>query len=82
MRLLCISADVTPAITAYELRHTAISLQADAGASSWEIADWAGTSEAMISRIYRHRLRRVSVLRPAHRSGHLWGRPYTIRSEE
>ncbi len=26
---------------------------------------WAGTSEAMISRIYRHRLRRVAGLTPA-----------------
>ena len=64
MRLLCARAEIQPPVSPYELRHTAISLQADAGASSWEIADWAGTSEAMISRVYRHRLRRVSVLRP------------------
>ena len=64
LRLLCAKLDIKPAITPYELRHTAISLQADAGRSSWEIADWAGTSEAMISRIYRHRIRRVSGVLP------------------
>lgn len=58
------SAGIDPHVTPYGLRHTAISHQADAGATSWEIADWAGTSEAMISSRYRHRLRRVSKLRP------------------
>ena len=56
-----------PAVTPYELRHTAITHQADAGWSSFEIADWAGTSEQMISDRYRHRLRRVSRLRPGRR---------------
>lgn len=60
---LCGLAEV-PRITPYELRHTAITHQADAGWSSFEIADWAGTSEQMISTRYRHRLRRVSRLRP------------------
>lgn len=55
---------IEPPITPYELRHTAISRQADAGRSAWEIADWAETSEAMISRTYRHRLRRVANLTP------------------
>ncbi|MFV0522985.1 MAG: tyrosine-type recombinase/integrase [Acidimicrobiales bacterium] len=64
MRRLCSEADIEPHATPYELRHTAISLQADAGRTSWEIADWAGTSEAMISSRYRHRLRRVSKMRP------------------
>ncbi len=63
LRLLCRKVGVDPPIAPYELRHTAISRQADVGASAWEIADWAGTSEAMISRVYRHRLRRVSALR-------------------
>lgn len=31
MRLVCAKAKVEPAVTAYEVRHTAISLQADAG---------------------------------------------------
>lgn len=44
MRLLCAKVGIDPPITPYELRHTAISMQADAGRSSWEIADWAGTS--------------------------------------
>jgi hypothetical protein len=39
-----------------------ISLQADAGHSGFEIADWAGASEEMISRVCRHRLRRVAEL--------------------
>jgi integrase len=65
LRLLCAKLSIEPPVTPYELRHTAISLQADAGRSSWEIADWAGTSEAMVSRTYRHRLRRLSTLVPA-----------------
>ena len=65
MRSLCEAAEIAPHVTPYELRHTAISHQADAGRTSWEIADWAGTSETMISSRYRHRLRRVSNLRPA-----------------
>ena len=62
LRLLCRRASIDPAVTPYELRHTAISMQADAGRSSWELADWAGTSEAMINRVYRHRLQRVSAI--------------------
>ena len=53
LRLLCPKVGIEPAITPYELRHTAISLQADAGRSSWEIADWAGTSEAMVGGTYQ-----------------------------
>lgn len=64
IRLLCKRLEIDPPIRPYELRHTAISMQADAGRSAWEISDWAGTSEAMISRTYRHRLRRVSSLIP------------------
>ena len=60
LRGLCDRCQIDPPITPYELRHTAITMQADAGHSSWEIADWAGTSEAMISEVYRHRLRQVS----------------------
>lgn len=62
LRGLCERCQIEPPITPYELRHTAITMQADAGHSSWEIADWAGTSEAMISEVYRQRLRRVSAL--------------------
>ena len=60
---LCAAAEV-PRITPYELRHTAITHQADAGWSSFEIADWRVRPEQMISTRYRHRLRRVSHLRP------------------
>ncbi len=65
LRGLCVRCDINPPIGPYELRHTAVTMQADAGNSSWEIADWAGTSEAMISEVYRHRLQRLSALRPA-----------------
>lgn len=65
LRALCDRCEIDPPITPYELRHTAITMQADAGHSSWEIADWAGTSEAMIGEVYRHRLRRVSGLLPS-----------------
>jgi len=64
LRIYCSKTGIEPVISPYELRHTAISMQADSGYSSWEIADWAGTSEAMITEVYRHRLRRVSSLRP------------------
>jgi integrase len=60
---LCVRAGIEP-IRPYELRHTAISHQADRGRSSWEIADWAGTSERMISDVYRHQLNQVSALTP------------------
>jgi integrase len=52
-------------VVPYELRHTAITFQIDAGHDGWEVADWAGTSERMIEQVYRHRLRRVSKLQPA-----------------
>jgi len=64
VRQLCAAVSIDPPVDPYELRHTAISLQAEAGRSSFEIADWAGTSEEMISRVYRHRLKRVAELRP------------------
>ncbi len=64
MRLLSERLGFHPAITPYELRHTAISLQADNGANAWEIADWAGTSQMMVDRVYRHRLRRIAGLLP------------------
>jgi len=67
LRGLCDRCEIDPPISPYELRHTAITMQADAGHSSWEIADWAGTSEAMISEVYRHRLRRIASLGPADR---------------
>lgn len=60
---LCREVSIEP-ITPYELRHTAISHQADRGRSSWQIADWAGTSERMISTVYRHQLTEVSDLTP------------------
>ncbi|MEM7341991.1 MAG: tyrosine-type recombinase/integrase [Actinomycetota bacterium] len=60
---LCERAGIEP-IRPYELRHTAFSHQADRGRSSWEIADWAGTCERMISDVYRHQLAQVSVLMP------------------
>jgi integrase len=49
-------------MSAYELRHTAISLQAEAGHNAWQIADWAGTSERMITEVYRHQLGNIAPL--------------------
>lgn len=60
-------ADIDP-IVPYELRHTAITLQLDAGHDVRRVADWAGTSERMIEEIYRHRLTRVAELGPVRSS--------------
>lgn len=65
LRGLCKRVGIDPPIVPYELRHTAISHQADLGRSSWQIADWCGSSERLISDIYRHRLSDVSDLMPA-----------------
>ncbi|MEM7324541.1 MAG: tyrosine-type recombinase/integrase [Actinomycetota bacterium] len=61
---LCNRIGITPSVSPYELRHTAISFQADAGHSAWAIADWAGTSERMIADVYRHKLVGTSLLSP------------------
>ncbi len=49
-------------IVPYELRHTAITFQVEAGHEAWEVADWAGTSARMVEDIYRHRLQSVACL--------------------
>ncbi len=49
----------------YELRHSAITFQIEAGHQTWEVSDWAGTSARMIEDIYRHRVASVSRLGPA-----------------
>ena len=51
-------------LTPYELRHTAITHQIEAGHPASVVADWAGTSERMIYQHYRHQLREVVDLRP------------------
>ncbi|MGH1491806.1 MAG: tyrosine-type recombinase/integrase [Acidimicrobiales bacterium] len=51
-------------LTPYELRHTAITHQVEAGHSASTVADWAGTSERMIYQHYRHQLREVVELQP------------------
>lgn len=51
-------------IVPYELRHTAITFQVEAGNEAWQVADWAGTSVRMVEDIYRHRLHEVARLRP------------------
>ena len=56
-------------IVPYELRHTAITFQIDAGHDTWQVADWAGTSERMIEMVYRHRLSRVTQLGPVDLTG-------------
>ena len=54
-------------IVPYELRHTAITFQVDAGHEKWRVADWAGTSERMIEEVYRHKLGRIAELGPVAR---------------
>ncbi|MCP4964756.1 MAG: hypothetical protein GY926_05930 [bacterium] len=39
LHLLCRRVSIAPPITPYELRHTAISMQANAGRSSWELSN-------------------------------------------
>lgn len=56
-------------IVPYELRHTAITFQIDAGHDTWQVADWAGTSERMIEMVYRHRLTRITHLGPIELTG-------------
>lgn len=51
-------------LTPYELRHTAITHQIEAGHSVSLVADWAGTSERMIYRHYRHQLHELVQLSP------------------
>ena len=65
LQALCEQVGVSPAASPYELRHTAITFQAEAGHSAWAIADWAGTSERMIADVYRHKLMETSPLGPA-----------------
>jgi hypothetical protein len=64
MTRLSRKARLTPPIVPYELRHTAITFQVEAGHENWRIADWAGTSERMIEEVYRHKLNRVTELAP------------------
>lgn len=58
LAIACQRAEIAE-ITPYELRHTAITHQIDAGRTAGQIADWAGTSEVMIYAHYRHRLREI-----------------------
>jgi site-specific recombinase XerC len=62
---LSVDLEIAPAAAAYELRHTAITRQCEAGYTTREIADWAGTSERMIIEVYRHKLGGASPLGPA-----------------
>ena len=57
---------IDPPIIPYDLRHSAVTLQArpETGYSDWELADWAGTSERMINEVYRHRTERVVSVQP------------------
>lgn len=64
LKSACKQAGSDPAISPYELRHTAITIQANAGHNAWQIADWAGTSERMICDVYRHQLTEVAELLP------------------
>jgi integrase len=57
-------AGISPSISAYDLRHSAITLQVERGHPAHKIADWAGTSERMIADVYRHKLQAISDLGP------------------
>ena len=59
----CIDAGIDRCVP-YELRHTAITFQIDAGHETWQVSDWAGTSGRMIEDVYRHRLQAVAEIRP------------------
>ncbi len=65
VQVLCGLAGVLPAVSPYELWHTAITFQAEAGHSAWAIADWVGMSERMIADVYRPKLMAASPLGPA-----------------
>ncbi len=58
----CGRAMIDPPIGAYDLRHSAITLQVERGHPVHRIADWAGTSERMIADVYRHKLDVVTDL--------------------
>ncbi len=92
MRTLCRQVDI-PAITPYELRHTAITYQIKAGWTANQVAEWAGTSVRMIYKHYRHKLAEISEasttelrvamaisLAIAGSSGHSANRPQSARN--
>ena len=54
-----------PAISGYDLRHTAITFQVEKCYPVHQIADWAGTSERIIIDVYRHKMTDVIDLGPS-----------------
>jgi len=60
--MACDRAGVSPRISGYDLRHTAITLQVENGHPAYRIGKWAGTSERMIADVYRHKLDQASDL--------------------
>jgi integrase len=69
LKLTCGAVGIEPAISAHDLRHSAIALMIMNGHPVYRVADWAGTSERMISEVYRHQLARVSDLTPGDKEG-------------
>lgn len=57
-------AGISPAISGYDLRYTAITHQVERRVPPHKIADWAGTSERMIWEVYRQMLEEVSDVAP------------------
>jgi integrase len=55
-------AGIEPAVSGYDLRHSAITLMIENGHPVYRVADWAGTSERMIWDVYRHLLDDVTDL--------------------
>jgi integrase len=62
LKLACERLGIEPAISAYDLRHSAITLMIMNGHPVYRVADWAGTSERMIWEVYRHLLEDVTDL--------------------
>lgn len=76
VRTLCRQIDI-PAITPYELRHTAITHQIEAGWTANQVAEWAGTSVRTIYQHYRHKLAEISELQ--HRTTSSYGYQFGYR---
>jgi integrase len=55
-------AGIKPAVSGYDLRHSAITLMIENGHPVYRVADRAGTSERMIWDVYRHLLDNVTDL--------------------
>ena len=65
LAIACRRVEIEPGVSGYDLRHTAITFQVEKGHPVHQIADWAGTSERMITEVYRHKLNEITDLGPS-----------------